>query len=372
MKHIDFEQIMYQRPCFLLGANSGDGFYNCFHEIYRIKNGERLYIIKGGPGTGKSTVMKRLAVFMEQQGQPCELFFCSSDPRSLDGIRFPNIGVAVVDGTSPHVMEPKALGVSERLMNLSDCLSYDQLEAKADELLPLYKQNSELHSRAARFLKAAKELLDDSFATDCECSDLQKAEETALGLCKHYLQPYSETGHETKHFISSASPNGVVLFEETISKLADTIIAIEDEYGGTASVMMSFIRRFALEQGHTVITCPCAIAPERKIDHVIIPSARVAFCTTNTMLPITVDNQRRIHATRFRDASLIARRKQRLRFNRRAAEELIDGACHAIAQAREVHDLIENYYIHAMDFSMSDRLLETIKRQLLSRIEQRK
>lgn len=369
MKPNVFAALADKQPQFFLGANSGEGFCNYFGEIYRPREGDRLYILKGGPGTGKSTFMKELAVWMHQQGQPCELYFCSSDPRSLDGVLFPQIGTGIVDGTAPHVMEANYLGASERIVNLGGCLDLDALERQRKEILPIYEQNARLHKRAARFLNAASQLVDDSFAADCECSDLEKAEETALRLCQTLLTPKGRRGNETKRFLSGITPDGLVLFETTLTKFADKILAVEDEYGGAASVIMSTIRQFALEAGYDIITCPCALSPQRKIDHIIVPELGLAFCTANWLLPITVDTQRRIHARRFRDVTKLAQKKQRLRFNRRAVEELLDGACHYIHDARSVHDLLEEYYITAMDFEAADACRLQIQQELVKRME---
>ena len=46
---------------YFLAANSCEGFYSVFDKAY-LPDGEwRAYIIKGGPGTGKSSFMKRFA-----------------------------------------------------------------------------------------------------------------------------------------------------------------------------------------------------------------------------------------------------------------------------------------------------------------------
>jgi hypothetical protein len=365
-----FEELIKKEPCYFLGANSGNGFVNCFSEIYEPLKGERLYILKGGPGTGKSTLMKKMALWMAEQGQRCILYFCSSDPNSLDGVRFPDCKTAFVDGTAPHIMEPQYLGVSERIINVGDCLCYDKLEQKREEILPLYRQNKQLHGRASRYLSAAAQLSNDSYVADCGCTDLQKVEQLAMQLCKRYLPPKDGKSKETKCFLSGATPDGLILFEETLKKNAENIIAIEDEYGATASIIMSVIHSHLLSSGYNIITCPCALSPQRKIDHLIIPELQLAFCTTNMFLPITVDTRRRIHANRFRDMDLLSKRKQRLRFNHRAIEELLDGACHHIHEARKVHDLMEGYYIETMDFQKLDHLTEQIKEDLIRKVEQ--
>ena len=47
-----------KQPTYFLAANSGQGFYSKFGECYDAHNGWKAYVIKGGPGTGKSSLMK--------------------------------------------------------------------------------------------------------------------------------------------------------------------------------------------------------------------------------------------------------------------------------------------------------------------------
>ena len=49
-------------PKYLLGANSCEGFVSYFADNYDALSDWRAYIIKGGPGTGKSSFMKYITV----------------------------------------------------------------------------------------------------------------------------------------------------------------------------------------------------------------------------------------------------------------------------------------------------------------------
>ena len=65
-------------------ANSSRGFCNYFES--NLQGLERLYILKGGPGTGKSTLMKEIGADFYDLGYDIEFIYCSSDPSSLDGV----------------------------------------------------------------------------------------------------------------------------------------------------------------------------------------------------------------------------------------------------------------------------------------------
>lgn len=90
---------------FFLGANSGEGFYSLYDQML---NGQfdDLLILKGGPGCGKSTFMRRMGEAMERVGERVVYINCSGDPDSLDGAIFLDRNTAVVDGTSPHGTAP--------------------------------------------------------------------------------------------------------------------------------------------------------------------------------------------------------------------------------------------------------------------------
>ena len=89
---------------FFLGANSPQGFYSLYDQLINPAQARAIYILKGGPGCGKSSLMRRVAQRAEEAGDRVEYIHCSGDPDSLDAIHLPARGAAIVDGTAPHVV----------------------------------------------------------------------------------------------------------------------------------------------------------------------------------------------------------------------------------------------------------------------------
>lgn len=84
---------------FFLSANTSRGFCSFFDELQCNENWQ-TYVLKGGPGTGKSSGLKRIA---KEAGTPeTEYICCSSDPHSLDAVILHNKEASIADGTSPH------------------------------------------------------------------------------------------------------------------------------------------------------------------------------------------------------------------------------------------------------------------------------
>lgn len=87
---------------YFLGANTPQGFYGLTQQLLDPSAAQALYILKGGPGCGKSSLMKKLALHAEERGLEVHRFYCSGDPDSLDAVVLPERQIALVDGTAPH------------------------------------------------------------------------------------------------------------------------------------------------------------------------------------------------------------------------------------------------------------------------------
>ena len=70
---------------FFLGANSAEGFYGLYDQLLDARLYD-LIILKGTPGCGKSTFMRRAAAALEERGLESVYIHCSGDPDSLDGV----------------------------------------------------------------------------------------------------------------------------------------------------------------------------------------------------------------------------------------------------------------------------------------------
>ena len=98
---------------YFLGGNTARGFYSLYGGFCLPRGGMFLWVIKGGPGCGKSTFMKRIAEAAEAEGLAAQRVRCSGDPHSLDAVCVPAWHVGYVDGTAPHVLDvpyPAAAG----------------------------------------------------------------------------------------------------------------------------------------------------------------------------------------------------------------------------------------------------------------------
>ena len=336
---------------FFLGATTPAGFKGYFEPLRR-EPGMKLYLIKSGPGCGKSTLMKQLAQKAEQRGEPIERVHCASDPDSLDGVIFLEKRTAIVDATAPHVLEPDAPGADEVVVSLYHTIQTELLAPHCEEVKELFRRNALLRARAARYVASAGSLLLDSCRAEACSTNFEKVRRYVKRLCARVLPRCPEpcAPSEELRLLSAITPKGMVFYKGTAQALADRCIVFRDDYGAVSRLLLELIRAEALARGYHIITCPCAMHPEDKIDHIIIPSLRLAFLTDNSWHPVQIPGVQAVRCTRFVDRENLARCRARLRFNERAAKELLEQAVALMAQAKSCHDELETYYRAAVDF----------------------
>lgn len=141
---------------YFLGANTARGFYSCHSDFCRPESGDFLYVIKGGPGCGKSTLMRKIATAAETAGMDVEYALCSGDPDSLDGVYLPQCGIGFTDGTAPHVQEPQYPGVCGAYLDLGRFYDTKALRPMREDFFRITRAYRDKYAEAYAALSALK------------------------------------------------------------------------------------------------------------------------------------------------------------------------------------------------------------------------
>ncbi len=88
-----------------LGAATPSGTVDCIPQLTADLS-KRIFI-KGRPGSGKSTFMKKIARAAEQQKFETEVYHCSFNPESIDMVIVRELGFALFDSNAPHEYFPE-------------------------------------------------------------------------------------------------------------------------------------------------------------------------------------------------------------------------------------------------------------------------
>ncbi|MDD6807234.1 MAG: hypothetical protein PUD72_02120 [Oscillospiraceae bacterium] len=329
---------------YFLGSNTNEGFYSLFNELYNPEENWRVYILKGGPGCGKSTLMRRSAEKLANDGFKVERVMCASDPTSYDAIICRDKMLAIVDGTPPHVFEPKYYGAVEEIINLGECLDGSKLQKSVDKIRSLFDTNSRCYRKTTNYLKAACALDRNSKKIQDGYINYDKIYRYALNLYKRELGGNLPIGEIEYTFLTAFTNEGEVTFENPWVN-DYKIISVDDVIGCVSGQLMDCILSICEDNGLNVVA---GVSPydTEEIIQVIFPDRKLAIIRKG----FGIEGLRTIHASRFTDAEALKLHKNKLNFNRKTSLELRKVAENYLSDAKKIHDEIERIYKEAMDF----------------------
>ena len=336
---------MAQVTHFFVGANSGAGFQNLFPELVDVERAKDLMILKGGPGVGKNTFMREIGRTMEAAGAQVEYLWCSGDPDSLDGVVFPELGCAIADGTSPHVLEPKYPAAVDRYVDLGRFYDLTAAKAAAGEVKEHTRAYKAAYQRAYRALKAARQVELENVSLAKGSFDAGRAAGRVQGILKRELRRRGgEEGRTTRRFLGSLTHKGAIWRWDSVETLCPRVYELADSWE-LAGPLLETLHAAAVEKGWDTTLCPAPEEPER-IEHLLIPGLGLAFVTSRRGMEYGGEVCRRIRL----DAMTEPEPKSAVRFRRRMAEALRQEGVEALREAKAAHDALEAVYNPYVDF----------------------
>lgn len=347
---------------YFLGANTPRGFYSLYDHLIDLETAQAVCILKGGPGCGKSSFMRRIARHAQAAGCSTQFILCSGDPGSLDGLVIPELKLAFVDGTAPHVIEPKYPGVVERYINLGqfyDSRGLQQVRAAVAEDTAGYQKH---YKRCYRCLSAASEL-------DAEVRELLLTPEVearlakrARGIIARELKGSGSGGKDLRRFLGAVTHSGQVCCWETVDAQCKRVYALQDSYG-LAHTMLLAILNAAAARDYAAVVCPDPMDPGR-LAHLLFPELSLAFVTSAPGLEYPGRPHRRIRLDAMLTDESFRLARSRIRFTRKVSAALKQEAVDALAQAKARHDVLEQHYNPYVDFdgvyALADRLADEL------------
>ncbi len=355
---------MYQeKPVqYFASQNTSKGFINHFSSVFNPEEINKIYIIKGGPGTGKSSLMRSLEAIAKEKGLAVEAFHCSSDPSSLDGLIIDNNRVAILDGTSPHLSDPTYPGAVENIINTGSFWNTEILMQKKKQIIRLIQEKNRFYKRAYRFLKAYGEI-EDEMSKIYEKSLLEeKMEKNAKKTIEKYLS-FSKIGTEKVRLTESITANGMTK-SSAFSDHAKQIICLwGNEYLALRYIKMLY--RNLSEKKTEMLISYSAKFPDC-INEIYFPQSKTAVLISDTKHEPS-DSKKQyyyINMKRFSDPKALQERIQKLHFGKKCSKMLLCGASEALSEAKEVHQELEKIYISSMDFDRFNLERESLIQQI--------
>lgn len=343
---------------FFAGSNSAVGFHSFFDQI-ASEDAKRVYLLKGGPGTGKARLIKTMSQALEKRGCPQELFFCSSDPDSLDAAAFPRLGAAIIDATAPHALPEQLPGCRDQLVCLGNFWDAPALLKKREQLTEAGRAKEVHFSCAFRYFAAAWQIEANIFAkgiqTEFPLAKLEKEIDSKMRATNQKRRAWEKP---RRLFASALTPSGYVSHIAQLTQGYQCYILGAGFWSSKTALLEDLAKRVCII-GADVEILHYPLMPQ-EILHVLIPAAKLAFLSECALEDLEEIPGRRI------DLGKGCRNSGKSAGDQKLFRELIERGVCSLQRAQQVHAQAEQFYASAMDFQKVDSCAERILGEILS------
>lgn len=353
------------------GGNTSRGFTSFYEFIAPVDDGY-TFVLKGGPGTGKSTFMKRIAADLLAVGVDAEFHHCSADAESVDAVSFPSLGAIIIDGTAPHVVEPTDYEVGGEIVDLGVFCDRKALQRRRRRIERLRSEARDSFERAYRYLAAARIVRDDWAVANAADHDGRRVHEAAARIHAELFESGSFTTNTNaddgpsevrrRHaFASSITPDGPRHFLQSLTAPLTRTFVVTGAPGTGRSHLMNIVADAAAARGYSVELFHCAFDPD-EVDHVIIPALGAGVISSAPPHEWRADDAR----DRISLDNESPQQTERVTIARRTFWQLFRHAVAALHDAKTMHMQLEACYVPHVDFQALERMREKVRDRLFA------
>ena len=359
------------------GNNTPLGFFSYYKHILGQREANKIVCIKGGPGTGKSTFMNRIAEYFASMDEDIDYLHCSADENSLDGIVLKDRRIAVIDGTSPHITDPVTPGAVDKIVNLGEFWDEEAIAVNKSEIIDLNEETSRWYRIAYNYLSAAKSVyrsLEEIYNDASEDSEIYKVVADIVGSEYGDLDISLKPGKRKKFFASAITGDGVVNYITSLLGDMKRVYMIDSPVGYSNSSFMEIVTEGAIYRGLDVEVYYCPMCPEEKIEHIVIPELKTAFVTMNRYhdiqpweIPAPDESGQEIILIDMEDYMNnlnIGKNSQLIQSLNEEYDILLNKSVKHLSLARDAHLMVEKMYIPNMNFTQLSDMRDKLQTEL--------
>lgn len=348
------------------GGNTARGFYSLYDS--NLAGLSRLFILKGGPGTGKSFLMKKLGNEWQEKGYDLEYLHCSSDNDSIDGIIIRSLGVGIVDGTAPHVIEPKLPGAVEEYVNLGVAWDSAKLQEKKAEIASLAENKTAAFNQAYDTFAEALRVHDEWEKIYIENMDFDKANNlTEEIIGKLFKDDHVDKQADVRHrYLGAATPKGAVDFVPNLTEGLEKRYLIKGRPGSGKSTMLKKIAAEAESRGFDTEIYHCGFDPH-SLDMIVV--RELGFAIFDSTAPHEYFPERESDEIIDMYGTIIApgtdeKYEAEIKDVSKRYRENMNKAIASLAKAKSLHGELEGIYKEAMDYRVIDEITAAINAEI--------
>jgi len=355
------------------GNNTSKGFFSFYENIIK-PDATRIFVIKGGPGVGKSTFMTNIGNTMLEKGFDVELHYCSSDNDSLDAVVVPALQVALLDGTAPHIVDPKNPGAVDEIINLGDYWDEAALVSNKGKIIACNKRISRFFKTAYSYLKEAKIASDELAGYFSEAMNHTKLQKNIHMLCTeifyNLLPDYKKPAGLRRLFASANTPDGLVNYIDTILQDTRKLYMIKGEPAAGKDELLQAVLDKGVQLGVAVEAYHCPFEPE-KLELLYFPELFTGVLYQNDRLDFDpgvlqwLDSLEILDLNQHLDAAVCGEYSEEIQDAKNRMTGNIKRAYQKLNAAKKMHDEMEMFYVPAMNFKAVNKKREEVLERIL-------
>lgn len=343
---------------FYLSAYTPLGFVSRLGLLCDPSRFKQILLLKGGTGKERSRLIEAVAEKAEQKGYQVKRVASAVNKGGCEAAFWEDR--AIIDSAVPYSIEPRFPSAFEEILWLGSCWKSAQIVLARKEIAELAAKETELTEQALRFLNAADALYADNSRMVKSAVDTQKTERQAQRIAQKLF--------EGKGFFEQPcifSTCFEALPEIKACSFAENVVSLQDENGICAELLLKSLYTYAKEKGCSIISGYSPFAPYERLEQLILPELSLAFITENERLCPNRSPDRVINARRFVNKQKLSEYKNRLSFNKKAAQQMLLSSKSLFADAFAVRERINSYYDEAFDEAIFEQACITAAQKLI-------
>lgn len=341
-------------------SNTCDGFHSFISDL--VKPLQRVYILKGAPGSGKSTFIRMLGESLAERGYEVVFWLSAADPLNPEGLYLPRLDLAVVNGSQGQGLDPHYPGATGEVIVMEQYQDREALRRDGSEIIALIDRLESEGQQVKMILKQAAGTRQDIKKIVARHLQLEKIN----GLADQLEGEWFQEGPAERHFYASSfTAEGTINYIDEISRRCQRRYVLKGASGTGQAIIIAEIAERSRRQGWYLEYYHSGLDRE-DIMMLLIPSQGIALIdaadTELSLCPWDVV----IDMNEYLEESYSLEQAQAAAELRRSYETLLLQAWEGLEHAQKTLLDLKKIYSAATDFNSIERRREKVLQDILT------